>query len=598
MTQPIRFPALIATAALLAALAVPAASQAQQQTPPPQGMGLAGPYLAARAAAVNNDYREAARYFTRALQTDPGNRYLRDSALVSLVSAGQIDPALDLTDSMTDAGAETELSRLLQRARLARAGDWSGLLALLDAAPAPEAGSPPGSNLLDGMLRAWAQMGAGHASDALASFEEFSEIRGARGMVTFHLALARAHVGDFEGAAEILSDDAASNHLLGIMARAQILAQLDRRDEAITLLDGVTGLDAEPGLQALRAQLASDLPIAFDALDGPTDGIAQVFLTFATVLSQGADPDPLALIHARMAAWLAPDLGEARLMVAQILQAEGQFDLAETEYDALRQLGAVRPVAELARIDALARADRATEAEKAALTLTADHPDLPQAWIALADLMRQQDKFAAAVPAYDKALELMQNGPDQARWFPLYARGIALERSDQFDRAEADFKAAIALRPDQPGLLNYLGYSWIDRNENLEEGLALIQRAVDLAPEDGYIQDSLAWAYYRMGRYAEAVAPMEKAVLSMSTDPVVNDHLGDVYWMVGRKREAEVQWRRALSLIDGPVEDVDPDRIRDKLARGLDAVLAGEAAGDAPANPPQQPGMGGMNPGE
>lgn len=586
-------------AALLATLAGPGRAQdappAPEREPAPLTDGLAGPYLAARMAAVENDFAAAARYFRDAVAKDPGDRYLQDSALVALISAGQMDDAVTLTEQMTAAGATTELAGLVARARLAQEGDWDGLIAVLDAAPERADGEPQGRKLLDGMIRGWAEMGAGRASDALKTFEDLASVPGAQGMVNYHLALTRAMAGDFEAADKLLADEQTGAHILGYIARAQVLAQLDRRDEAIAMLDGIPGVEAEPGLQALRAQLAGGLPISFDVVTSPKDGIAQVFLTFATALTQGpsAEPEPLALVHARLASWLAPNLGEARLLTAQILQAQGQYTLAEKEFEALRGLGAVRPVAELSRVDALSRADRLDEAERAALALTAANPELPQAWIALGDILRQQNKFAAAVPAYDKALTLLADAPAEARWFPLYARAIALERSDQFDRAEADFKAAIEIRPDQPSLLNYLGYSWIDRNKNLEEGLDLIKKAVELSPEDGYIQDSLAWAYYRLGRYDDAVAPMESAARTMSNDPLINDHLGDIYWMVGRKREAEIQWQRALSLYDTgqgeTQDDVDPDRIRAKLDRGLDAVLEAEKSGarNRPAPAPQ-----------
>lgn len=206
-------------------------------------------------------------------------------------------------------------------------------------------------------------------------------------------------------------------------------------------------------------------------------------------------------------------------------------------------------------------------------------------------MLRQQEKHQTAVPAYDKALSLMADAPPALRWFPLYARGIALERSGNFDRAEADLLAALEIRPDNASLLNYLGYSWIDRNTQLERGLELIKKAVELSPDDGYILDSLAWAYFRLGRYQDAVAPMERAIGTMATDPLVNDHLGDIYWMVGRQREAQIQWRRALSLEPTDSGEVDPDRIRAKLERGLDAVLADEesAAGSSDGRAPQQP---------
>ena len=569
--------------------AAPIDEAADASTPAPLTSGLAGPYLAARIAAFENDFQAAARYFGLAVRQDPADPYLADSALVAMISAGQMGQATTLAHQMIDRGGDTELSGLLIRAELAKAENWDALIAEIEKTMDSDE-APQSFMLLDGMLLAWAKLGAGRASEALEDFESLRQVEGAASMVNYQLAMARGLAGDFEGANELLSQGRDENPLV-LLARAQVLAQLDRRDEALEVLNAVPGLAAEPRLTLLHQQLEAGDEISFDVVTSPGDGIAQVFLTFASALATSPEPEPLALIHGRLATWLAPELGDARLMTAQLLQMQGQYDLAETEFEALRRLGQVRPVAELSRIDALARAGRHDEAEKAALALTAAHPGLAQVWIAQGDLMRQRDKFAAAVPAYDKALSLIPEDDSEARWFPLYARGIALERSGQFDRAEADLQAALAIRPDQPSLLNYLGYSWIDRNQNLDEALKLIEKAVELSPDDAYIQDSLAWAYYRLGRYQEAVAPMELAARSMSADPLINDHLGDIYWMVGRHREAEIQWRRALSLKPTETEDnLDPDRIRAKLDRGLDAVIAEEGQGIAHRPAPQPSG--------
>ena len=520
-------PNLALIAAFLAALSLPADAQDRPEPrpeaetpadaapvadPAPLTFGLAGPFLAARMATVENDFQAAARFFVQAVAHDPDDRFLQDSALVALVSAGEIDRAVALATRIGSEGEPTELSRLVHRADLVHSGDWARLLA--DVATPADAESE--ADLLAGMLRGWGLLGAGKASEALAEFERLARLDGVAPMVNYHLALARALVGDYEGAEALLADDMTGAHILGFAARAQILAQLERRDDAVAMIEAISGVEAEPQLLALRDRLQSGQPVTFDVVKTPADGIAQVFLTFASALMSSPDPEPLSLIHARLASWLSPDTPEARLMVAQILQERQQFDLAEPEFDTLRRMGQMRPVAELARIDALSRAGRTDEAGKAALSLTAAYPDLPQAWIALGDLLRQQEKFAQAVPAYDKAMALLEGAPAEARWFPLYARGIALERSRQFDRAEADFLAAIEIRPNQASLLNYLGYSWIDRNENLDRALGLIEKAVQLSPDDGYILDSLAWAYYRLGRYQEAVAPMEAAILTMS----------------------------------------------------------------------------------
>lgn len=549
---------------------------------------LAGPYLAARQAADRNDFGAAANYFIRALAQDPREPYLIDSALVSLISAGRIDQAMTLARHLDGEKATTELTEVALRADLAKAQNWDGLLARINAvAPAGGAETSRGGALLDGMLAAYADLGAGRANEAVSRLEALARERGTRQMINYNIALIKASVGDYEGAEALLEAQGSDLHLMGVIAHAEVLAQLDRRDDALALLEGQPGTGEEPALIDLSARLVSGAPVPFTALQGPVDGIAQTFLTFGTALAQGEEPDPLALVQARLAGWLRPELAEARLMTAQLLQQAGQYDLGEAEYDALRGLGEVRPAAELARIDALSRAERLDDAEKAATALTAAHPELAQSWVALGDILRQREKYTEAIPAYDRALGLLNEGEGEARWFPLYARGIARERAGDFAGAEADMRAALLIRPDQAQILNYLGYSFIDRHQNLDEAMTMIEKAASLRPDDGYIQDSLGWGYYRLGRFEEAVAPMERAATQMSNDPLVNDHLGDVYWKVGRTREAEIQWQRALRLLEAEpdgetAEDVDPARLQAKLDRGLDAVLADEAAGIAP----------------
>lgn len=588
--------------ALIALIAAPLhAQEAEPQTDPkpqqsetqsadapaPLTRGLAGPYLAARMAAMDNDYRAAAQYFGRALGQDEGDGYLQDSALVAMISAGEMEPAIALAQRSIADGDATELAVLVNWAALAKQGKWDALLPAFDRMPKRDAAQDPQGegNLLDGLLKAWALLGAGKASDSAAAFDRMARIPGARPIVAYQVALAKAMVGDYETADKLLTREAAADHIMGVVARVEILSQLEQNATAITLLEAQPGFADEPGLVALRDRLASGETLAFDSVKSATDGMAQVFLTFAAALASTEEPDPLSLIQARLATYLSPDLGEARLLTAQLLQSLGQYDLAEQEFDTLRDQGNMRPIAELSRIDALTRAERLDDAEKAALALTAAHPELAPGWIALGDLLRQQDKFSQAVPAYDKALSLMKDA-GRARWFPLYARGIALERSGQFPKAEQDFRAALEIQPDSASVLNYLGYSLVDRGERLDEALPMIQRAVELKPDDGYILDSLAWAYFRLGRYDEAVAPMERSVSLMASDPLVNDHMGDIYWMAGRKREAEIQWQRALSL--KPETEAEDNRIRAKLERGLDEILAEEKA-DGGLRPPTKP---------
>jgi len=202
------------------------------------------------------------------------------------------------------------------------------------------------------------------------------------------------------------------------------------------------------------------------------------------------------------------------------------------------------------------------------------HPERRMVLVALGDMLRTEERFDAAADAYDRAIALFtQDAAEQ--WIVYFARGIAHEREDRWPLAEADFRKALELNPGQPSVLNYLGYSWIDMGENLDEALAMIEQAVAARPDSGHIVDSLGWGLYRLGRYEEAVVHMERAAELLPVDPIVNDHLGDVYWAVGRRTEARFQWHRALSFAPEPEDEA---RIRRKLDVGLDAVLAEEGA--------------------
>jgi Flp pilus assembly protein TadD len=219
--------------------------------------------------------------------------------------------------------------------------------------------------------------------------------------------------------------------------------------------------------------------------------------------------------------------------------------------------------------------DEVDAAEQLLRGMAAERPERHDALLHLGQLLRAEERFAEAVEAYDEAMGRL--GEVQPRhWSLFYFRGISLERSDQWARAEADFLKALELQPEEPYVLNYLGYSWVDRGENLVKGREMLLRAVELRPEDGFIVDSLGWVYYRLGRYEEAVQQLERAVELRPQDPVINDHLGDAYWRADRRREARFQWRHALALGAEPDLVAVIDR---KLADGL-LDGAGERAGD------------------
>ncbi len=543
---------------------------------PGTGFAQTGPgaYLAGRQAARDSDFASAVQYYTRALTQDRDNAGLMDSVTASQLALGQVERALPVAKYMEQLGLKSQVAHMVVTASLIAAGDYDVLLAR----DVETVGIGP---LVDGLIKGWAYMGTGSQALALEQFDSVAGESGLRGFALYHKAMALASVGDFQAADAIFgAEDGRLTSMArrAALARVQILSQLGRNADALDLLaetfDGVF----DPGLTDVADRLASGEKLPFDHITSVQDGMAEVFYIIGAALA-GETAGDYALIYARLAGYLRPNHIDALLLSAEILDGLGQYALAVETYKQVPLGSPEHNAAELGRAEALRRAAKPDAAIEVLERLAKDFPNLPRVYSALGDLQRQQEDYQAAIKAYDRALEYTESD-SRGRWFLLYARGISHERLDMWEQSEADFRAALVLSPDQPQVLNYLGYSLVEKQSNLDEALDMIQRAVAARPDSGYIVDSLGWVLYRLGRYDEAVGHMEQAVELMAVDPVVNDHLGDVFWAVGRFREARFQWKRALSFVDPEDEDAeaDPVRIRRKIEVGLDVVLAEEGA--------------------
>ncbi|MDA7964592.1 tetratricopeptide repeat protein [Ruegeria sp.] len=534
----------------------------------------AGSYLAGRQAIYESDYGAAARYYTRALRHDPQNAKLQESVLLARLALGEIVKALPTAKIIEDAGLPSQAARMTIAANLIAEGK---LDELLTRDPETQGVGP----LVDGLTMAWAYMGQGQMTSAMEQFDTVANQDGLREFSLYHKAMALASVGDFEGAEAVFAADEGAVSRFSrraALARAEVLSQLDRNEDALQFLAEVFAAGSDPFIEDFTTRLTAGETLPFTHVQSAQDGLAEVYFSVGAALNTEAAPDYV-LLYTRIASFLRPGHIDAILLSAELLETLNQFDLAVEAYRMVPPDSIDHHAAELGRAEVLRRSGKMDAAVEVLQNLAIQQPDLPGVHVALADLLRQQEDYAAAVTSYDTAISLTEEGSG-ASWFLHYARGISHERLKSWDSAEADFRRALELNPDQPQVLNYLGYSLVERREKLDEALDMIERAVAARPDSGYIVDSLGWVLFRLGRYDEAVEPMERAVALMPVDPVVNDHLGDVYWAVGRAREAAFQWKRALSFIDPDDTDgeADPERIRRKIEVGLDAVLAEEGA--------------------
>ncbi|MEN0076078.1 MAG: tetratricopeptide repeat protein [Paracraurococcus sp.] len=565
-----QLPALPSRLAVLAALllsagaagAAPSERGARGPSGPP-GAGAFGAYLAGRFAAAETDTAAAATNMLAALRADPDQPEVLNRAFLATLLDGRPEAAR-LARRLTDNPA----ANLLLAGTDVQAGRWDKAEQRLRSM-----GRTGPVQMLQPVLTAWVQFGRGQPEQAIATLRPLVEQNRVRALNSLHAALI-ADLANRPREAErfarlAVADQPQPSWRLAVLA-AGVFNRAGKAQEAQHLLDQMaeSGDDAALAVtdQNRRALLAQR------SVASPADGWAEAYTALASALRAQGSGD-FALVLAQLASRLRPGFAPALALTADTLADQGHTA------EALAMLGRIpaddplTPVIDLRRAVLLDKLDRTEEAVTLLRRLTDAYPSLPQAPARLGDLLRRRSRFAEAAAAYD--LAVARSGEITAQDWPLlYSRGIALERSGDWSRAEADLLRALELAPEQPYVLNYLGYTWAEQGKNLDRAKAMLLRATELRPQDGNIADSLGWVLYRLGDLPEAVTWLEKAAELESRNSVVNDHLGDAYWASGRQREARFQWQRALTM------DPEPDEVT-KIEAKLRDGLAGDPSSTA-----------------
>jgi tetratricopeptide (TPR) repeat protein len=521
-----------------------------------------GDYLAGNFALETGLLAEAATYFERALTKDPDNPDLRRQLFLLILASGRYDAALEQAGALVADGAGVAEAELLLGLEEVRAGRFDDAHRRLAAMPAEGV-----AGLTTPFIDAWVLFAKDRRTaidQALGRLDQGEALGPLNG---YHKAMMLDLSGRLDEAAPALAGampEAGPVPMRMLQAYASMLARQGRRAAAIEI---VRQQLADRGEQPVLADLIASLKEGGSPEPPFTDaagGIADALLGIAEALHQ-EQGNRMAVVYARLANFARPDLAEAALLIGDMMAEQDNHDAAIEAYQAVAPESPLWHLAELRRARALHDMERENEAFQLLEQLAAAEPERIDALVQLGDLQRRDERYREAEDAYSRAIERLGQ-PQREHWTLFYARGIAYERTEQWPEAEKDFLYALELEPEQPFVLNYLGYSWVDKGMHLDRAKAMLYRAVELRPDDGFIIDSLGWVHYRFGEYDAAVEQLERAVELEPGDPVINDHLGDAYWRVGRHREARYQWRRALTL--EPEEDTVAG-IEEKLRQGL-----------------------------
>jgi tetratricopeptide (TPR) repeat protein len=564
-----------ALAAFLAAAPTPLA--AQQTSAQSGAISASGSYLAARHAGQQRDGAAAAAYYRAALKRDPSNGELLDRAFLSFLVDGDVDEAVKFAERVAQADKSDRVARLVLGVNSLKRKQYAS--ARRDLAQSIRG---PITDLTATLLSAWGNLGVNDSKGAIAAIDHLAGPEWYAIFKDLHAGLIYDVAGNQKEAGKRLERayKLDSTALRVVQAYGSWVSRNRSPKEALTVFETFDkALPRHPlvveAMDKLKA--GEKLPPLIANVQA---GAAEALYGLGASLGRRGGED-LGLVYLQLSLFLSPNHPLALLSLADLYEALKKPELAIKIYDRVPTNSPLHRNAAIQMAANLDSLDRADEAQKHLEALIKQNPDDLETVMALGNVLRGHKKFAECANVYSKGASAIQK-PEKSNWVVFYFRGICYERSKQWAKAEADLTKALELFPDQPHVLNYLGYSWIDQGINLDEGMAMIKKAVQQRPDDGYIVDSLGWAYYRVGNYEEATKQLERAIELKPEDPTINDHLGDAYWRVGRVLEARFQWAHARDL---KPDAEDLPKIEEKLKEGLpdetsSQAKAGKKSGD------------------
>ncbi|NHT79041.1 tetratricopeptide repeat protein [Rhizobiaceae bacterium CRRU44] len=547
---------------------------------------FSGSFLAARTADVDHDLDTATKLYRTALEFEPDNVEVKQRLMITSLMNGDFPEGVKIATQLKDDDSVERITTVVRGVDAIRKKEFRNAEKILK-----YSGPNDLDRMMNGLLLAWAKAGQGKPKDAIAMIQE---MKGPEWFAIFKnyqqgaIALA---AGDKQTARtkfnEAVTDRngggaAPDTFIRSVIALARLEATDGNKQKALdTISLGQSFVNNYAPLDALRKSIEDGKPQEQQVRNASQGAAAVLFSVGAALNREGAED--IVSLYLQTARALDPDSADILVMLGGIAETLKKPERAIALYQQVPQGSPMRRLSEMQLGLALAEVGKVDDAKNHLRELIDLDPKDIRSYVAYGSVLSDAKDYKEMAVTYDKAIEVLGPVPKRTDWSIYFQRGIAYERLKEWEKAEPSFKKALELNPDQPQVLNYLGYSWVDKNINLDEGLNMIRRAVELKPDDGYIVDSLGWAYFRLGQFDEAVAELERAAELMAGDPTINDHLGDAYWRVGRKLEAVFQWNQTLEL--KPEADEIP-KIKAKIENGLPTLETKvPAAADAEGKP-------------
>jgi tetratricopeptide (TPR) repeat protein len=496
---------------------------------------LSGNYLAGRFAQSRQDWDAAQGYMNKVTAFDNGNAALEQRVFLLSLGAGEFSVAKELAEKISTQRDDAELAIIFLTCEALARKDYTAALDVV--AKLPEDGF---GEYTKPLLTAWALVGMGQKDKAIEHLRLHADPSDPTYNV--HAGLIEEFSGN-KAAAAVYFRTASKN---GLTLHTAIMLSdfFERNNDPVMVRSIRSSIDRMYSFSPFATGKPTDA--GKTSVSTAAEGASVALFDLASLLYERRAYDS-AQIYGALVKMLAPESHFAALMLGDIAALGNHYGKAIGLYDGIPQASPLFWLSRMRVAEVYEATDRIDLAAQLLSRLTDRPATRLQAFVSLGDLHRRHENFPAAIAAYDAAMAGVKDVTPEY-WSIIYARGMSLERNNDWSRAERDLLAALAFQPENPAVLNYIGYSWLEKDINLDRALEFTKKAAELRPDDGYIVDSYGWALYRNGMHAEAVEWLERAVELVPDDSTVLDHLADAYWQAGRKNEARFKWRRAAEV--------------------------------------------------
>lgn len=532
---------------------------------------LYGAYLAGRVAHLRQDFNNAAEYYKIVADKDKSNVNVNKTVYVILSSLGQIEQATPYAKEEINLGHTESIAPLIVAIQDFADEKYADARQNIDLIK-----DQTHQTIINPLFKAWAYAAEKNENDAIAEIDGMNKDPSLDTVKLFHKGLIYDYTGNTEKAQEMYGE-IINNHYKNVTYRLlEIITDFYVRNGDKQTAKRIFGKYNDNGLLSILLdridkQIETTHENSPAIIDTPRKGLAEAMFNIGTIFRSSVGGTEFAQIYIAASSYLNPDYDISKIALANVLEEIGLLKEANKYYAQIGKDSGSYFIARAKMIENLSTLEEYTEAEKQIKLLLKDYPNNTQLLSDLGNIYANMNHHEEAVNYYHQAIETADKN-DKDVWTIYYAMAVSYDKLNQKVKAEQNLQKALSLSNQNPNILNYLGYSWLEQGRNIDQATEMILDAYKHYPYEGHIIDSMGWLYFKLGMYQRAVEFLEQAAAINPGNAVINDHLGDAYWAAGRKNEAVFQWNHALDLKED-ADSVNKSAIKEKIDLGPQANI-------------------------